>query len=154
MENFEDLHSFLATYNQEHLLKYWDTLNDDERNELTRDLMEIDFESVVADFKKAIQRPTENKLTDDDIKPVPKSLYKDVNSASADELQYYENVAWEIISESKLAVLVLAGGQGSRLGVSYPKGKQYGKLSFRTRTYDRYFTTSAYRNVRCGLNIS
>lgn len=41
---------------------------------------------------------------------------------SPEQQKHYQEVGEELIKNGKVAVLVLAGGQGSRLGFEHPKG--------------------------------
>lgn len=123
MSDVENLQKILAKYSQEHLLHFWNSLDDNEKEELTRDINEINFEAVLSNFQKTTSSLKTTEKYDDNIKPVPKSLFGDVNCTSKDVLLEYEEIGLQLIAENKIAVLVLAGGQGTRLGVSYPKGK-------------------------------
>lgn len=122
MSDISALKSTLTSYGQEHLLQFWDSLTDVEKGQLMDDIDSINFESVIVDFKKVTSELKTNGRTDDHIKPVPKSLFGDINETPQDTLKKYEDDGLRLIADSKLAVLVLAGGQGTRLGVSYPKG--------------------------------
>lgn len=133
MPDFRALQSTLAGYGQEHLLQFWDSLSDAEKLELTDDIDSINFESVIADFKKVTSELKTDGKIDDHIKPVPKSLFGDINETSPETLKKYEDDGLRLIADSKLAVLVLAGGQGTRLGVSYPKGNHQILLSLKQR---------------------
>ena len=39
-----------------------------------------------------------------------------------EELDHYESLSMSEIGEGRVGILLLAGGQGTRLGTSYPKG--------------------------------
>lgn len=49
----DDLDSLLKTYNQEHLLQYWDDLDPQEKADLNKELKKIDFSEVERLFKDA-----------------------------------------------------------------------------------------------------
>jgi len=46
MQDFEALSSHLKTYNQQHLLEYWDQLDDSQRSGLTVQINDIDMSKV------------------------------------------------------------------------------------------------------------
>lgn len=119
MTDFGSLRDHLVHYGQEHLVEFWDKLSDSERNELMGDINEIDFEAAVANFQHAKEA---KKIVFQKLEPVPEFLQCGVEKSSPAALRTYEQRTFELISKSKLAVLVLAGGQGTRLGVPYPKG--------------------------------
>lgn len=122
MSDISPLKSTLASYGQEHLVQFWGSLTDVEKVQLMDDIDSINFESVIADFKKVTSELKTDGKIDDHIKPVPNSLFGDINETPRETLKKYEDDGLKLIADSKLAVLVLAGGQGTRLGVSYPKG--------------------------------
>lgn len=135
MTNVENLKTNLAKYGQEHLLQFWDSLTDIEKEELILDINEINFEAALADFQKVTSNLKTEEKFDDNIKPVPKSLFGDVNRTPKDVLDGYEETGLRLIADGKVAVLVLAGGQGTRLGVPYPKGKHVAPVLWIRKLY-------------------
>merc|ERR1719249_87248 len=56
------------------------------------------------------------------MRPIEDSLCQSVNTATPEELEEYRSIALRAAGKGHVGVLLLAGGQGTRLGVPYPKG--------------------------------
>merc|ERR1719516_614508 len=56
------------------------------------------------------------------MEPVQADLCDSILTSSHDNLDLYTNTTLRAIAAGQVGVLLLAGGQGTRLGVSYPKG--------------------------------
>lgn len=109
----------LARYDQEHLLQFWNVLSDAEKECLYRELDGLKYEDIMS-FFKTCSMPTEK--VDDRLMPVPESVLGSYTNTDPQLLKNYEHEGLRQISRGKVAVLLLAGGQGTRLGVTYPKG--------------------------------
>lgn len=108
MSNIKDL---LSKYNQQHLLKYENELSENEKDTLHSQINNIDW-----DFLSSL-----NTNTDDShsvIEPIPALS---INEIKANESSY-KKIGLDAIKDGKLALLLLAGGQGTRLGHDKPKG--------------------------------
>ena len=77
--------------------------------------MNIDFELIKCLYANTTKEESENE---DVIEPME---YLDKNKLY-DNYKYYENIGKHAIQEGKLAAVTMAGGQGTRLGHSGPKG--------------------------------
>ncbi len=109
----------LAPFGQQHLLQFWDELNEAQRAQLARELSQLDLplmkrlrdhEDAAEDWQQLAARaesPTAFRLGD----PTNPFSVKDARRA-ADEL----------LSAGKVGVILVAGGQGTRLGFPHPKG--------------------------------
>lgn len=123
MGNIEDVRKILEKHNQEHLLMYWESLNLKERQQLVQDIETIDFELM-----NSLKNIGEKSDGVDVIKPVSANKYEDY---TYDEQQRLKQRGQNIIKNGKYAVITMAGGQGTRLGHSGPKG------TFKLKLYDR-----------------
>ena len=123
----------LGVYGQDHLAKALDDLKTSHaRDDFVQDLMSIDLEEMCGNFKRSQPNMTaanghdagkeDYKSIDDRMEPIEDDLCASVNKCSAKELQMYQDISLRHISEGHVGVLLLAGGQGTRLGVPYPKG--------------------------------
>ncbi|KAB5593190.1 UDP-N-acetylglucosamine pyrophosphorylase [Ceratobasidium theobromae] len=107
---------------QGQLLHFWDKLSEVEQVSLANQLEILDINRVNRVFAKAIQSEKDaQKSTQDDITPPPSDSFDSIlgNPKKAAE---YRKIGLKAITEGKVGVLLMAGGQGTRLGSSDPKG--------------------------------
>ena len=109
--NTDKLLDKLKLYNQEHLLQYIDSLTDNETETLYKQIDNIDWS-----FLESL-----NKIKDSDT-----SVIQPINALSIEDIKLsadvYKHSGLKAIKEGKLCLLLLAGGQGTRLGHDKPKG--------------------------------
>lgn len=97
---------------QQHLLKYVDELSEEERRLLFEQIEKTDF-SLLENLKGAEAQTKERTFS-----PL-KAL--EVSEIDADR-EKYERIGLEQIRQGKVGAVLLAGGQGTRLGFDKPKG--------------------------------
>nr|AZM68712.1 UDP-N-acetylglucosamine pyrophosphorylase [Heortia vitessoides] len=121
--SYEKLQQVLAAHGQEQLIKFWPELAENERELLANDILKLDFSEVNETFRRATEA-TKIILekTNDDLKPIPETHYESVPNLTCKKVEEYENIGLEEISEGRVGVLLLAGGQATRLGFGHPKG--------------------------------
>lgn len=123
MSDISQIKNVLSEFDQEHLLQFWDRLSQSEKNELINDISEINISEVTSYFKRALKTLNEDQeKLDDRMKPIPTHLYGAVSRTSPELLLSYEREGLTQISEGRVGVLLMAGGQGTRLGSTLPKG--------------------------------
>lgn len=112
--NYQEAEKLLVKCSQEHVLKHWKKLNKKEREALLEQVATIDPKSV-ARCAEALGKGTE--VPDSSKGKAPKvAVLKGKKLAEA-------RAAGEVeLSEGRVAALLVAGGQGSRLGYDGPKG--------------------------------
>jgi UDP-N-acetylglucosamine/UDP-N-acetylgalactosamine diphosphorylase len=121
--NKQELIKYLEPFGQEHLANFWDDLNEHERDHLHFDIKQVDFDELKGYFERVqTSKDTVNKEIDSLMNPVPDELKGSFVKSSKQELIEYEMDGLKAIANNQVAVLLLAGGQGTRLGVNYPKG--------------------------------
>ena len=106
----------LQKYNQNHIVKLLEKMGEKNQEELIMQILELDFEQIINLYKET--KKTKNNITGE-IEPI-NSL--DKAKVSEEEKNRLSNIGKSIIKEGKYAVVTMAGGQGTRLGFSGPKG--------------------------------
>ncbi|XP_030747353.1 UDP-N-acetylhexosamine pyrophosphorylase-like [Sitophilus oryzae] len=119
MEDYEEIKKLLEENNQAHVLKYWNELSEEQQKEFLLHLKSFNFKDACMLWDKIQENEKTDKEDNNDILPVEAQVEKDFSN---DDIEEYRTVGLEEIGNGKVAVIVLAGGQGTRLGMSYPKG--------------------------------
>lgn len=109
---YEDVKVMLEKRGQEQLLKYYDGLSDSDKEELLCNIEKIDFS--VLDMLSS----PEMKQVRGVIEPLS-ALGMDEISAKKDR---YNAVGLDAVRKGRVGAILLAGGQGTRLGFDRPKG--------------------------------
>ena len=112
------INDVLEKYNQKILLAILDSgLNQETKEKIIKELNNIDFEQIEAIYNN---RNNLSEVADvsqyKEIKPIIKA------SLSDDETSKYSNLGTNAIMNNEYAIVTMAGGQGTRLGFSGPKG--------------------------------
>lgn len=100
------------TAGQEHLLAYYDELTKEEQEVLLAQIEKIDI-TLLDLLKQDSKEVAKGKL-----EPLGAVTLEEIQNGKAD----YEKLGQEAIRAGKVGAVLLAGGQGTRLGLDKPKG--------------------------------
>ncbi|KAF8527570.1 nucleotide-diphospho-sugar transferase [Hysterangium stoloniferum] len=107
---------------QGHLFHFWSTLDHEKQAALLAQLKHIDVDRVNRIFAKAIESEQAGaSAAQDGIEPLPADAFDSIVDAPKKEAEW-RAVGLKAIAAGQVGVLLMAGGQGTRLGSSAPKG--------------------------------
>lgn len=115
----DDLLARLKPFNQEHLLAFWDDLADPQRLKLAKQIEAIDLERVLTTFKQSQAKEDWAALARRAVGPPAIRLGRSDNRFSTEVAR---RVGEESLRAGRMGVVLVAGGQGTRLGFEHPKG--------------------------------
>uniref|UniRef100_A0A6N2K5K1 Nucleotidyl transferase domain-containing protein n=1 Tax=Salix viminalis TaxID=40686 RepID=A0A6N2K5K1_SALVM len=109
----------LKDYGQEDAFALWDELSTEERELLFKDIESLDLPRLDRIIRCSLRSQGLPVVA---IEPVPENTVSTVEERTIEERERWWKMGLKAISDGKLAVLLLSGGQGTRLGSSDPKG--------------------------------
>ncbi len=115
-KKYEEVKEILKKENQEQLLIRYNKLNELQKEELLNQILKIDFKQM-----NKLYEGTKTKKDFKDTKVEPLE-YIDKQKITEEKRKQYEQEGIKILKEGKYAVVTMAGGQGTRLGHTGPKG--------------------------------
>jgi len=118
LKNVEKL---LKKHNQSHLLAFWDQLDASQTQNLLAQIEELDFSQIDDWVAHFVKKPRPALITAGFAPAVAYSPMPDDQQQQHKYAQAIE-LGKELVSAGRVAALVVAGGQGTRLGFDGPKG--------------------------------
>lgn len=118
---YENLEKLLKKHDQGHLLAFWGQLKPAQKRDLAAQIQELDFTKIddwVANYVKKSSYPSFPA----DFKPANFYSREPYNTEQKHKYAQARRLGRELIAAGKVAAFVVAGGQGTRLGFSGPKG--------------------------------
>lgn len=118
MTDEQQIRDRYASAGQSHVFDYYDSLSADEKERLLIQLADIKVEQLDSFLKSALEQ--ESSVTaDSDISPFGGPVGRTTDETL---IVKCNKIGMEAIAKGQVAALVLAGGQGTRLGYDGPKG--------------------------------
>ncbi len=112
MLTYQDAYDILSKYSQTHILKYYNSLSDAERKSLLSQIELLDFSLL----KNVEDKAEENK----------RGKFEPLDAVGISEIRQrkdeFMTAGINAIKNEKVGAVLLAGGQGTRLGYDKPKG--------------------------------
>lgn len=123
----QQIRTALEGSGQAHVLRFWSELGEEQREVLLQELGQLELQRLEEHCRAAAEAAAAAAASsgpdrDQNLEPVPTESMGSVRRSDPETLAGWEREGFLQISRNRVAVLLLAGGQGTRLGVRYPKG--------------------------------
>jgi UDP-N-acetylglucosamine/UDP-N-acetylgalactosamine diphosphorylase len=126
----ENLLSILTPHAQEHLLRFWGALNEAQRQELAGQIRRIDFALLDRLYRQRNDESDVRELANRAAAPPAIRLHSSQNPFTPHQARQRGR---EALAAGEIGAILVAGGQGTRLGFNHPKGMfPIGPVSKRT----------------------
>lgn len=106
----------LKEYGQNHIVNILEKLDETKKQELIEQINKIDFHQMMELYQNTKK---EIKFKEGKIEPVP---YLDKAKLTKEQREEFDKLGEEVVKNNQYAVVTMAGGQGTRLGHTGPKG--------------------------------
>ncbi|MCS6976607.1 MAG: UDPGP type 1 family protein [Gemmatales bacterium] len=121
MSDYENLRRQLSEHGQEHLLRWWPDLDENQRANLLSQIASLDLGLVQHLWNQAVSGSVRKSVKQEAMEPAP--VRRRAESFEEWEREQQEAEVGEVaLRAGQVAVLLVAGGQGTRLGHPGPKG--------------------------------
>ncbi|CAB9502969.1 acetylhexosamine pyrophosphorylase-like protein 1 [Seminavis robusta] len=120
MKTPAEVEAHFKEHGQEHVLQFVPDLSDADKKALFDQLASVELEKIppIAELEATLKKQEEESASQT-IAPLTERV---AYSSDAAMVQKVEPLGLEAIAQGQVAALVLAGGQGTRLGFDHPKG--------------------------------
>jgi len=122
-DELQQLRSKYEESGQGQVFAFYDSLGSLEKAAFYQQLSAFDPHYINAITDRALNPPkAESADEQSGLEPLPESATASILDSAPEALQEWYDAGLDLISGNQVAVLLLAGGQGTRLGSSAPKG--------------------------------
>lgn len=121
-EDVQNLREKYKKADQEHVFKFYDELDTEGKAKLYEQLNSFDPDRINALADKALHPPKSDDDKNPKIEPLPAEATESLLEAGKSKIEGYYTSGLQLVAENKVGVVLMAGGQGTRLGSSDPKG--------------------------------
>ena len=116
MDKKKEAIDILNENGQKHIIKLLNKLDEQQQEELINQINKIDFHQIMELYNNTKK---EIEFKESKIEPLK---YLDKAKLSENQRKKFDKLGTEVIRNGQYAVVTMAGGQGTRLGYSGPKG--------------------------------
>lgn len=116
MDRKQEAIELLKEYNQEHIIRFLDKLDEEKQEELIKQIHRIDFHQITELYNNTKK---EIEFKESKIEPLK---YLDKAKLTDRQRRTFDELGKASIRAGEYAVVTMAGGQGTRLGHQGPKG--------------------------------
>jgi UDP-N-acetylglucosamine/UDP-N-acetylgalactosamine diphosphorylase len=124
--SYESTLAHLEEHGQGHLLAFYHQLSEDQQSSLLSQIKSIDIPRVNRIFQTAInaEKDAAEDESKETLEPLPSSDTASTTDPKVAEssVPKWKETGMKAIREGKVGIILMAGGQGTRLGSSAPKG--------------------------------
>lgn len=115
-KKFAKAKRIVKKYKQEHLLQFYNEVEENQKEDLLDQILGTNFNKLNRYYKNSYK---DDSIPNNKISPINYYIKSNLNE---NDKNVYIEIGEKLIKDGNIAVVTLAGGQGTRLGYKGPKG--------------------------------